>query len=109
MQSNAKNLTSKCFNGAEKLTKNHLDEMRSATVSISAIVHADFCLFLGPINPFDVTFFALLRIFKYAFSTYNKPQFNDKSFLIHCLAENFQGDLEVAKIIVELKKSTFIV
>ena len=50
MQSNAKNLTSKYFNGAEKLTKNHLDKMRSATVSISAIVHAVFCLFLGPIK-----------------------------------------------------------
>ena len=52
MQSNAKELTSKDFNGAEKLTINHLDKMRPATVSIFVIVQAVFCLYLGPIKTF---------------------------------------------------------
>ena len=47
MQSNAKDLTSKDFNWAEKLTKNPLDEMRTATVSIYAIIQAVFCLFIN--------------------------------------------------------------
>ena len=37
--------------------------------------------FSAPLKYFDVRFFALLCIFKYAFSNYNKPQFNDKNFV----------------------------
>ena len=36
--------------------------------------------FSAPLKYFDVRVFALLCIFKYAFSNYNKPQFNDKIF-----------------------------
>ena len=36
--------------------------------------------FSAPLKSFDVRYFALLYIFKYAFSNYNKPQFNDKKF-----------------------------
>ena len=54
------------FNRADKLTKNHPEEIRSATVSISAY-------FAISSKPFDVCFFALLCIFKYTFSNYNKP------------------------------------
>ena len=60
MHSNVKDLTSKDCNGAEKLTKNLLDQMRSATVSISAIVQAVSAYLLVPSKPFDVRFFALL-------------------------------------------------